>query len=485
MSAIPKKRNAMNIVQPPAPPLSAELIAKFRKIVGDKYAVTDAADITPYVTEERDLFHGRSPLVLRPGSTAEVAAICKLASEHKIALVPQGGNTGLVGGQTPHNGEVVVSLRRLDKIRDVDTASNTMTCEAGVILQIAQQRAAEVDRLFPLSLGAEGSCTIGGNLSTNAGGTTALAYGVAREMALGLEVVLADGRILNLLSKLKKDNTGYDLRNLFIGAEGTLGIITAATLKLHPKPRAIETAFVGLTSPAQALKLLAISQAEAASSLTSFELLSEIAVDFSIRHGIDVRDPLEAKHRWYVLMELSSPRDDARATLESILAKGLDDGVVVDAVIAANISQRQGFWKLRDEMSAAQKPEGGSIKHDVSVPVVAVPDFIAEADAAVVKLIPGARPVPFGHLGDGNIHYNVSQPIGGNSADFLARWHEVNAVVFAIVLKMGGSISAEHGIGVLKRDELPEVKDKVAIELMRSIKAMLDPLGIMNPGKVL
>jgi D-lactate dehydrogenase (cytochrome) len=475
----------MNIVQPSAPPLSPELIARFRKIVGDRYAVTDAVDIAPYLTEERELFHGRSPLVLRPGSTAEVSDICKLASEHRIALVPQGGNTGLVGGQTPHNGEVVVSLRRLDKIRDVDTASNTMTCEAGVILQIAQQRAAEVDRLFPLSLGAEGSCTIGGNLSTNAGGTTALAYGVAREMALGLEVVLADGRILNLLSKLKKDNTGYDLRNLFIGAEGTLGIITAATLKLHPKPRAIETAFVGLTSPAQALKLLAISQAEAASSLTSFELLSEIAVDFSIRHGIDVRDPLEAKHRWYVLMELSSPRDDARATLESILAKGLDDGVVVDAVIAANISQRQGFWKLRDEMSAAQKPEGGSIKHDVSVPVVAVPDFIAEADAAVVKLIPGARPVPFGHLGDGNIHYNVSQPIGGNSADFLARWHEVNAVVFAIVLKMGGSISAEHGIGVLKRDELPEVKDKVAIELMRSIKAMLDPLGIMNPGKVL
>jgi FAD/FMN-containing dehydrogenase len=475
----------MNIVQPAAPPLSPELIAKFRKIVGDKYAVTDAADIAPYVTEERDLFHGHSPLVLRPGSTAEVAAICKLASEHKIALVPQGGNTGLVGGQTPHNGEVVVSMRRLDKIRDVDTASNTMTCEAGVILQVAQQRAAEVDRLFPLSLGAEGSCTIGGNLSTNAGGTTALAYGVAREMALGLEVVLADGRVLNLLSKLKKDNTGYDLRNLFIGAEGTLGFITAATLKLHPKPRAIETAYVGLASPAQALKLLAISQAEAAGTLTSFELLSDIAVDFSVRHGIDVRDPLADKHRWYVLMELSSPRDDARATLEAILAKGLDDGIVDDAVIAANLSQRQGFWKLRDEMSAAQKPEGGSIKHDISVPVVAVPDFIEQADAAVVKLIPGARPVPFGHLGDGNIHYNVSQPIGGNTADFLSRWHEVNAVVFEIVLKMGGSISAEHGIGVLKRDELPEVKDKVAIELMRAIKAMLDPHGIMNPGKVL
>src|SRR5215472_14676344 len=340
----------MNIAQS-MPPLSPELIAKFRVIVGAKYAVTDPADIAPYTTEERDLFHGRSPLVLRPGSTAEVAAICKLANAHGIALVPQGGNTGLVGGQTPHNGEVVISMRRMDRIRDVDTASNTMTCEAGVILQVAQQRAAEVDRLFPLSLGAEGSCTIGGNLSTNAGGTTALAYGVAREMALGVEVVLADGRVMNLLSKLKKDNTGYDLRNLFIGAEGTLGIITAATLKLFPKPRAIETAFVGLASPAQALKLLSLSQNEAAGTLTSFELASEIAVDFSIHHGIDVRAPLAMRHPWYVLMELSSPRDDARTTLEAILGKAMDDGIVEDAVIAANLSQRQAFWKLRDEMS--------------------------------------------------------------------------------------------------------------------------------------
>jgi FAD/FMN-containing dehydrogenase len=475
----------MNIVQPSAAPLSPELIARFKTIVGDKYAVTDQADIAPYVTEERNLFHGRTQLVLRPGSTAEVSAICKLATEHKIALVPQGGNTGLVGGQTPHHGEVVISLKRMDRIREVDSASNTMTCEAGVVLQVAQQRAAEADRLFPLSLGAEGSCTIGGNLSTNAGGTTALAYGVAREMALGLEVVLADGRILDLLSKLKKDNTGYDLKNLFIGAEGTLGIITAATLKLFPKPRAIETAYVGLKSPALALKLLSLSQNEAAGTLTSFELLSEIAVDFSIRHGIDVRDPLAEKHPWYVLMELSSPRDDARTTLEAILSKALEDEIIDDAVIAANLSQRLGFWKLRDEMSAAQKPEGGSIKHDISVPVAAVPAFIDEANAAVVKLIPGARPVPFGHLGDGNIHYNVSQPVGAKSADFLARWHDVNAVVFGIVLRMGGSISAEHGIGVLKRDELPEVKDKVAIELMRSVKAMLDPLNILNPGKVL
>jgi D-lactate dehydrogenase (cytochrome) len=475
----------MNISQPAVPPLPPDLIEQFRAIVGPRHALTDADDVAPYVTEERNLFHGRTSLVLRPGSTAEVAAICKLASQHKIALVPQGGNTGLVGGQTPHHGEVVVSLKRLDRIREVDTASNTMTCEAGVVLQVAQQKAAEVDRLFPLSLGAEGSCTIGGNLSSNAGGTAALAYGVAREMALGLEVVLADGRVLNALSKLKKDNTGYDLRNLFIGAEGTLGIITAATLKLFPKPRAIETAFVGLKSPAAALKLLAIAQAEAAGSLTSFELMAEIALDFSVRHGIGVRDPLAERHAWYVLMELSSPRDDARATLEAILERGLEDGIVDDAALAESLGQRQDFWKLRDEMSAAQKPEGGSIKHDISVPVAAVPDFIAEANAAVVKLMPGARPVPFGHLGDGNIHYNVSQPIGADSADFLASWHKVNAVVFEIVLRMGGSISAEHGIGVLKRDELPDVKDKTAIELMRQLKAMLDPQGIMNPGKVL
>jgi FAD/FMN-containing dehydrogenase len=480
----------MNIVQPPPKKLSPELIARFAAIVGDKCAVTEAADVAPYVTEDRNLFHGHSPLVLRPGSTAEVAAICRLATQNRIALVPQGGNTGLVGGQTPIGGEVMVSMRRMDKVREIDIESNTMTVEAGMVLQNAQARAAEVDRLFPLSLGAEGSCTIGGNLSTNAGGTAALAYGVAREMALGLEVVLADGRILNGLSKLKKDNTGYDLRNIFIGAEGTLGIITAATLKLFPKPRAVETAFVGLKSPGDALKLLGISQREAAGTLTSFELIAQIGVDFSIRHGIGIRDPLQGRHPWYVLMELSSPRDDARDTLEAILARGMEDGIVDDAVIAANFNQRLAFWKLREEISAAQKPEGGSIKHDVSVPVAAVPAFIAEANDAVVKLIPGARPVSFGHLGDGNIHYNISQPKadgkdGGSTEDFMARWHDVNAVVFDIVLRMGGSISAEHGIGQLKAADLPGVKDAVAIDLMRSLKAMLDPLNILNPGKVL
>jgi D-lactate dehydrogenase (cytochrome) len=478
----------MTIVPPKSalPPLSPDLVARFAAIVGDKYAVTDASELTPYLTEERNLFHGRSPLVLRPASTEEVSAICRLATEHRIALVPQGGNTGLVGGQTPHNGEVVISTRRMDKIREVDTASNTMTVEAGTVLQTIQQRASEVDRLFPLSLGAEGSCTIGGNLSTNAGGTGALAFGVARDMALGLEVVLADGRILNGLSKLKKDNTGYDLRNLFIGAEGTLGIITAAVLKLFPKPRAVATAFVGLTSPADALKLLAIAQAEAAGSLTSFELLAEICVDMCVRHGPDIRDPLSQRHPWYVLMEISSSRDDAAVTLEAILRRGMADGAVEDAVIAASLQQRAALWKLREVIPAAQKPEGGSIKHDISVPVAAVPAFIAEASVAVTKLIPGARPVPFGHLGDGNIHYNVSQPVAGMTAqEFLGRWHDVNAVVFAIALRMGGSISAEHGIGVLKRDDLPGVKDRAAIELMRGIKALLDPLGIMNPGKVL
>jgi len=474
----------MNINTPPrAVSLAPDLIARFVAIVGANHALTDPAEVEAYVTEERNLYRGASPLVLRPGSTAEVAAICKLAHEARVALVPQGGNTGLVGGQTPLNGEVVVSLKRMDRFREVDPTSNTMTVEAGVILQNAQAKAAEVDRLFPLSLGAQGSCTIGGNLSTNAGGTAALAYGLARDMALGVEVVLADGRVMNLLSKLKKDNTGYDLRDLFIGAEGTLGIITAATLKLFPKPRAIETAFVGLSSPADALTLLGIAQAEAGAHLTSFELIAEIALDFSVRHAHN-RDPLQTRYPWYVLIELSSPRDDARAALETILERGFTDGVVADAAIAASLQQREAFWKLREEISPAQKPEGGSIKHDVSVPVASVPRFIDEASAAVTRLIPGARPVPFGHLGDGNIHYNVTQPVGADKAEFLARWHEVNDVVFAIVLKFGGSISAEHGIGVMKRDELPAVKDKTAIELMRSIKALLDPHGIMNPGKV-
>ncbi|TAK47176.1 MAG: FAD-binding oxidoreductase [Xanthobacteraceae bacterium] len=467
------------------PPLNPDLRARFAAIVGEKYALSDTADLAPYLAEERGLYHGRSPLVLRPATTAEVAAICRLAHDTRTALVPQGGNTGLVGGQIAHRGEVVVSLTRLDRIRELDIASSTMTCEAGVILAHAQQRAAEADRLFPLSLAAEGSCTIGGNLSTNAGGTAALAYGVARDLVVGLEVVLADGRVWNGLSKLKKDNTGYDLKNLFVGAEGTLGIITAATLKLFARPRSVETAFAGLASPQAALELLQLAQGQAGTAVTSFELIGATALEFGLRHGPVRRAPLESAHPWYALIELSSPREGIRATLEDILAEGLTRGFIADATLAASLEQRATLWRLRESLSGAQKPEGGSIKHDVSVPVAAVPAFIEQASAAVTARIPDCRPCPFGHLGDGNIHFNISQPVDADGAEFLSRWHEVNALVHGIVTELGGSISAEHGIGVLKRELLPQVKDAVALELMRALKATLDPHDILNPGKVL
>jgi len=476
----------MNIVEMPVRTVPPELIARFAAIVGERYAITDPAEIVPYVTEERGLYHGRSPLVLRPGSVAEVSAILKLASETRTAIVPQGGNTGLVGGQTPHHGEVVLSLRRLDRIREVDPTSNTMTCEAGVVLIKAQEAAAAAGRLFPLSLGAEGSCTIGGNLSTNAGGTGALAYGVARELVLGLEVVLADGRVLNSLRKLKKDNTGYDLRHLFIGAEGTLGVITAAVLKLFPRPRAIETAFIGVPSPAAALALLNLAEERAGGMVTGFELIPRIAVEFAVRHAPGCRDPLAAKHAWYVLLELSSQaREGLRATMEELLMTAAERRLLEDATIAENLEQTKAFWLLRHHIADTQKYEGGSIKHDVSVPVNAVPDFIAEATATVEAMIPNCRVVAFGHLGDGNIHYNVAQPVGADRAAFMARWDEVNDAVFAIVARYGGSISAEHGIGVMKREVLSSVKDPVALELMRSLKRVLDPSGILNPGKVL
>ncbi|HEU5016574.1 MAG TPA: FAD-binding oxidoreductase [Pseudolabrys sp.] len=466
----------------PAP----ELLPRFAAIVGDKYALTDSAALAPYLVESRGLYRGRSSLVLRPGSVGEVSAVLKLASETGTAIVPQGGNTGLVGGQLPYGGEVVLSLARLDKVREVDPSSNTMTCESGVVLQRAQEAAAAADRLFPLSLGAEGSCTIGGNLSTNAGGTGALAYGIARDLMLGLEVVLADGRVLNLLSKLKKDNTGYDLRHLFVGAEGTLGVITAAVLKLFPRPRAQETAFVGVPSPHAALGLLNLAKARASGTVTSFELICRTVVEFAIRHGHSVRRPLAGEHPWYVLLEVSSQNPNGlRENIENMLAEAVEQNLVTDAVIAASLEQTRAFWHLRHILPEVQKPEGGSIKHDVSVPVAAVPDFLDEASAAVQNFIPGARPVPFGHLGDGNIHFNVSQPVGVDTAAFLARWDEVNAVVDKIVLAHGGSISAEHGIGVLKRKSLPKVKDPVALALMRDMKQVLDPQGIMNPGKVL
>jgi D-lactate dehydrogenase (cytochrome) len=466
--------------------LDQKLLARFAAIVGDKYAITDPQAQTPYLVEMRDLFRGHSPMVLRPGSVAEVSAILQLANETATPIVPQGGNTGLVGGQIPHHNEIVLSLNRLDRIREVDPTSYTITCEAGVTLQRAREAAAAVDRLYPQLLPSEGTCTIGGNLATNAGGTAAIAHGIARAHALGLEVVLADGRVLNDLNKLKKDNTGYDLKNLFIGAEGTLGVITAAVLRLVPRPRSVETAFAGVASAEAALELLGIAQERSGGDVTSFEIMTRAGIELVLRHAQGCRDPLASPHAWYVLMELSSQqREGLRALLEAVLAEGMERGLVLDATIAESIEQGKAFWRVREMFGEVQRYAGGSIKHDISVPVAAVPAFIREADAAVTALIPGARPLPFGHLGDGNIHYNVNQPVGADKVEFLKSWDEVNATVFAVVKKYGGSISAEHGVGVMKRDLLPSVKDPVALDLMRSLKRMLDPKGILNPGKVL
>ncbi|MGH7003542.1 MAG: FAD-binding oxidoreductase, partial [Alphaproteobacteria bacterium] len=432
---------------------------------------------------------GRSPMVLRPGSTEEVSRILAIASETRTPIVPQSGNTGLVGGQIPDasGDQIILSLSRLNRIRSIDPAGNLAVVEAGVVLQKLQEAAAEAGRLFPLSLGSEGSCQIGGNLSSNAGGTAVLAYGNTRELCLGLEVVLPTGEVLNDLRTVKKDNTGYDLKDIFIGAEGTLGIVTAAVMKLFPLPKGKGVAYAGLSSPGDALKLLGLAQGHAGAALTGFELMPRIGVEFSLAHTQGVRDPLQQAHDWYVLIDISSSRsaEDARETIEAILTEAFEAGLVQDAAIAESTAQEKSFWHMREAMSHAQKPEGGSIKHDISVPVARIPDFIAEADAAVVDLIPGARIVSFGHMGDGNLHYNISQPVGADTRAFLGRWAEVNKRVHDIVRAYGGSISAEHGIGQLKREELALTKSPVALELMGRIKRSFDPSGIMNPGKVI
>ena len=467
-------------------PLSPDLLARFAAIVGDKYAVTDQRALEPHLVEQRGLYHGNTPLMLRPGSVADVQAILKLANDTRTPIVPQGGNTGLVGGQIPHQGEVILSLTRLNKIREIDAASNTMTCESGVVLANAQEAAAKAGRLFPLSLGAEGSCTIGGNLSTNAGGTAAIVYGTARDLVLGLEVVLADGRVINGLNKLKKDNTGYDLRN---------HLHRRRRHARHHHRRGAEN----VSAPALGRNRLhrpALAASRARSAQSGAGAFRQHGDELRIAGAHRARNDRQARrqlprsaggaHDWYVLMEISSQASEGvREQLEDLLAAGIERGIVEDAAIAANLEQAKAFWHLRLEMSDAQKPEGGSIKHDVSVPISAVPAFLAEAGDAVLKLVPGARLVPFGHLGDGNIHYNVSQPVGADKAAFLARWHEVNDAVHAIVAKYHGSISAEHGIGVLKRDLLPHVKDAVALDVMRSLKRSFDPNNILNPGKVL
>ncbi|RCS23407.1 FAD-binding oxidoreductase [Phyllobacterium salinisoli] len=474
-------------IQPTNP--DKAILDRFAAIVGEKNALQAPEDIAPYLIEQRDLYHGRAAMVLRPGSTQEVSEILRLATETGTPIVPQGGNTGLVGAQQPDETgrAIILSLSRMNRIRSIDTAGNLATVEAGVVLKVLQDAAVEAGRLFPLSLGAEGSCQIGGNLSSNAGGTAVLAYGNTRELCLGLEVVLPTGEILDDLRYVKKDNTGYDLKDLFIGAEGTLGVITAAVMKLYPQPKGKGVAYAGLKSPADALKLLSLATEHAGPSLTGFELMPRIGVEFTVRHVEGARDPLESPHDWYTLIDISSSRssEDARAILETILTEAYEADLVQDAAIAESVAQEQMFWKMREEMSWAQKPEGGSIKHDISVPVASIPAFIEEAGRAVLEMIPGARIVCFGHMGDGNLHYNISQPVGADKEAFLARWGEVNHRVHTIVASYGGSISAEHGIGQLKRDELVHFKSPVALALMKKIKAAFDPAGIMNPGKTI
>ncbi len=469
--------------------MDAGLIGRFAAIVGARHALSDPAEAEPFVTERRGLWPGVTPLVLRPGSVAEVAAILKLASEAGTPIVPQGGNTGLVGGQVPDRTgrEVVVSLSRLSAIREIDIASNTITAEAGVTLHALREAADAAARLFPLSLASQGSAQIGGNLSSNAGGTGVLAYGNARELCLGVEVVLPTGEVLDDLRKLKKDNTGYDLKNLFVGAEGTLGIITAAVLKLYPRPKGREVAWVGLRTPEDALALFSLASGKAGMSLTAFELMIDDSLAFVLRHVPGTAAPLGSSHPWHVLIEISSGRsaEDARGLIEEILGEGFETGLVEDAALAASLGQAENLWKLRESMSDAQRSEGASIKHDVSVPVASIPAFIEDAWKAVTRIEPAARLVAFGHMGDGNLHFNISQPLGMEPAAFLARYREVNDAVHAVVRAFNGSISAEHGIGRMKRDELIATAPPVATDLMRRIKAAFDPAGIMNPNKMI
>lgn len=475
-----------------AAPLNApspDVLARLTAVVGPGHAITEAAEQGPYLTEWRDLYRGRTPIVLRPGSTAEVSAILAIAYEARIGVVPQGGNTGLVGGQIPFESgrEIVVSLSRMNAIRHVDPAGTYLVAEAGVTLLAVQQAASAAGRLFPLSLASEGSCQIGGVLAANAGGVQVLAYGNARNLALGIEAVLADGRVIEGLRALKKDNTGYDLRDLVIGSEGTLAIITAASLKLFPEPAERATAFVALATIEAVAALFQCAEREAGAGLTAFEFLDATGLGMVLAHVPGTRSPFATSYPWYALIELSGGRADGTSgsLLEGMLTDAAEAGIIADATIAATLAQAQGLWRLRETLSEAQKPAGGSIKHDISVPVALIPRFIAEAGVIVERVCPGARPVPFGHFGDGNVHYNVSQPAGMDKAAYLALWQPMSEAVHTLVTHLGGSISAEHGIGRLKRGDLARTKSAVELDVMRAIKQALDPHGILNPGKVL
>ncbi|MBB3211283.1 FAD/FMN-containing dehydrogenase [Herbaspirillum sp. Sphag1AN] len=463
-----------------------------RNAIGGANVLTEAADTASYLTDQRGRFTGRALAVIKPGNTNEVAAIVKLCQQYQVPIVPQGGNTGLVLGSVPDTSgrAIVLSLTRLNRIRTVDPINNTMTVEAGCLLQQVQQAAADAGRLFPLSLAAEGSCTIGGNLSTNAGGTAVLRYGNTRELCLGLEVVTAQGDIMSSLRGLRKDNTGYALRDLFIGAEGTLGLITAAVLKLFPQPRAQVTALVALPSPEHALKLLNLAQAHCGSSLTGFELMSAFCLELVIRHFPQQRLPFEPSAQpspHFVLLEISDSEsaEHANSRFEDLIENALEEALVSDAVIATSINQSKALWQLRESISMAQAREGKNIKHDISVPISHIAEFIRVTDVLLQQAAPGCRMVTFGHLGDGNLHYNVSPPIGVTDTDFIAQQSAINRVVHDSVDRFHGSISAEHGLGALKRDEILRYKSPVELQLMRSIKQALDPDNLMNPGKVL
>jgi FAD/FMN-containing dehydrogenase len=465
--------------------MNAEILARLKEAAGPGGYSEDPSLIAPHLEEWRSKYKGSSPLMLRPDSTARISKILAICHETTTPLVPQGGNTGLVGGQIPFNGEVLISLQRLNRIRSIDVENRSMAVDAGVVLTTAQQVADENALLFPLSLAAEGSATIGGNLSTNAGGVSVVRYGMMRDLVLGLEVVLADGRILNLMKALRKDNTGYDLKQIFIGAEGTLGIITAAVLKLFPKPDVRTTVFAAVPSPDAAVRLLSEMQTGTGGQISAFELIPRTGLELVIRHIAGTRDPLSKPSPWYVLAEATSAAQfDLDAAIERSLVSASAKGLINDAVIANSESQRSSLWALRETMSEAQKRDGASIKHDVSVPVSAIPEFVERATAAVLEAVPGARAVSFGHIGDGNIHFNFSAPIDADGAAFLARWEEIQRIVHDIVHEFGGSISAEHGIGVQKRDQLVRYKTAVEMELMRTLKRALDPKNILNPGKV-
>jgi FAD/FMN-containing dehydrogenase len=465
------------------------LLERLAAIVGAQGLITEPGEIEPYLVDWRGLYHGAARAVVRPASTEQVAAVVRVCAETRTGIVPQGGNTGMCGAATPSaaGGEIVLSLARMNRILDLDALNNTITVQAGCVLAAIQQAALAAGRYFPLSLGAEGSCQIGGNLATNAGGVNVLRYGNARDLALGLEVVLPDGRIWNGLRGLRKDNTGYDLKQLFIGSEGTLGVITAAVLKLYPLPRSRATALAAVATPAAAVELLAALRAACGERVSAFEIASRSCLELVLAHIPGTREPFGAMHPWYALIELADAGEPGplQADFERALAQVLERGLARDAAVAASEAQRQSLWKLRETIPEAARAEGLVYRHDISLPASRIPEFIAEADAALERAFPGVRVICFGHLGDGNLHYNCFVP-GRRREDATARAaSDVCRLVHDIVARYGGSFSAEHGIGQAKRGELARYKSALELDLMRAVKRALDPRGIMNPGKVL